>query len=86
MSRSEMVRAWMSKSDRKTKGAAGSARLPENPAGVVDLSDAELDAGTGADGCVHVRTIHLSCWDPDCSFKAPTRPDYSGGGGTLKGG
>ena len=85
MSKIEMVRAWKNKSYRSSLAAEDRTRLPDNPAGVVELSADELDGNTGADGCPHVRTIHLSCWDPDCNFKAPTGPELSGGSSLLRG-
>jgi mersacidin/lichenicidin family type 2 lantibiotic len=84
MSKNETVRAWKNKSFRNRLSDARKC-LPENPAGVVELSADELDGNIGADGCPHVRTIHLSCWDPDCSLVAPTKSDFNRGS-SLSGG
>ncbi|MCO6454959.1 MAG: mersacidin/lichenicidin family type 2 lantibiotic [Pirellulaceae bacterium] len=84
MSKNELLQAWKNKVSRRAASNATRQPLPENPAGLVELTDAELDGDLGANGCPHVRTIHLSCWDPDCGFVSPTAPDYSRGS-NLKG-
>jgi len=79
MSKQEIIRAWKDETYRKSLSAEQRAALPENPAGVIDLTDADMEAIVG--GCPYghavPRTIHLSCWDPDCGFAVATRPDFS---------
>ena len=44
----DIVRAWKDESYRSSLNAREQAMLPENPAGVLDLSDAELETIQGA--------------------------------------
>ena len=81
MSNQEIILAWKDESYRKSLSSDQRAALPENPAGVIDLTDADMEAVMGGHchyGHAVPRTIHLSCWNPDCGFVARTQPDYSG--------
>jgi mersacidin/lichenicidin family type 2 lantibiotic len=66
-----IIRAWKDAEYRASLTEAERAQLPEHPAGLVELSDADLDAVTG--GLKHFRC--LSCmgshavhsqWLSDC--------------------
>ncbi|HKS30082.1 MAG TPA: mersacidin/lichenicidin family type 2 lantibiotic [Pyrinomonadaceae bacterium] len=48
MSRPDIIRAWKDEDYRRSLTSAERALLPENPAGVVELTDAELGAVFGA--------------------------------------
>jgi mersacidin/lichenicidin family type 2 lantibiotic len=47
MSVEKIIRAWKDEDFRQRLSAAERALLPEHPAGLVDLTAAELDALTG---------------------------------------
>jgi mersacidin/lichenicidin family type 2 lantibiotic len=47
MSQDQIIRAWKDEQYRLSLTDAERAVLPENPAGVIDLDDAELDAVAG---------------------------------------
>ena len=55
----DIIRAWKDESYRSSLSAQEQAMLPENPAGALELSDAELDTvqgasnigGNGSTGC-----------------------------------
>jgi mersacidin/lichenicidin family type 2 lantibiotic len=47
MSRSDIIRAWKDAAFRKSLSEADRARLPANPAGTVELTEAEADAIEG---------------------------------------
>jgi mersacidin/lichenicidin family type 2 lantibiotic len=47
MSHENIVRAWKDEEFRNSLSAEELALLPENPAGVIELEDAELEAVTG---------------------------------------
>jgi mersacidin/lichenicidin family type 2 lantibiotic len=47
MSVENIIRAWEDEAFRHTLSAAERARLPEHPAGLLDLTAAELDTLTG---------------------------------------
>jgi mersacidin/lichenicidin family type 2 lantibiotic len=51
MSRESLVRAWKDEEFRLSLNEADRAMLPENPAGSLELSDAELDQVAAASGC-----------------------------------
>jgi mersacidin/lichenicidin family type 2 lantibiotic len=48
MTMQQIVRAWKDAEYRKSLSAAERAQLPINPAGLVELSDAQLNEVTGA--------------------------------------
>jgi mersacidin/lichenicidin family type 2 lantibiotic len=47
MSELSIIRAWKDEGFRRSLGEAERARLPEHPAGLIDLTDAELDLTSG---------------------------------------
>ena len=47
MSTEQIIRAWKDEDFRQSLSAAERAVLPEHPAGLIDLTAAELDALTG---------------------------------------
>ena len=47
MSIEQIIRAWKDEDFRHNLSAAERAKLPEHPAGLIDLTAAELDALTG---------------------------------------
>ncbi len=68
MSVENIIRAWKDEDFRRRLSAAERASLPEHPAGLIDLTAAELDALTG--GAIPSQTCHTndiydySCWRP----------------------
>ncbi|MBV9121897.1 MAG: mersacidin/lichenicidin family type 2 lantibiotic [Planctomycetes bacterium] len=50
MSPSDIIRAWKDEAFRKSLSPAERALLPENPAGMIELSEVELDDVSGARG------------------------------------
>ena len=71
MSKKNIVQAWKNPSYRNSLSEAERAALPENPAGSIQLSDAELGqvAGGAATAlCTHYCTMRGSC---DCSTAWP---------------
>ncbi len=44
MSNLDIIRAWKDEHYRETLSTGEQAQLPENPAGVIELDDAELDS------------------------------------------
>ncbi|MCI0459190.1 MAG: mersacidin/lichenicidin family type 2 lantibiotic [Gemmataceae bacterium] len=53
MSVEQIIRAWKDEDFRQSLSAAERARLPEHPAGLIDLTAAELDALSGGVGHSH---------------------------------
>lgn len=47
MSRKNIIRAWKDPEYRASLSAAERAMLPENPAGLVEMTDAEMDSLDG---------------------------------------
>lgn len=56
MSDENIIRAWKDENFRNSLGEKERTLLPENPAGLVELSDAELGAAAGGLRCI-------SCFD-----------------------
>jgi len=59
MSHIDIVRAWKDPEYRKSLSEAERAKLPDNPAGLIELKDAELDAISG--GRRHPNTCRHRC-------------------------
>jgi mersacidin/lichenicidin family type 2 lantibiotic len=59
MSSEQIIRAWKDEDFRHSLSAAERALLPQHPAGLIDLTAAELDALTGG-----VRESFDSCTCP----------------------
>jgi mersacidin/lichenicidin family type 2 lantibiotic len=49
MPRLNIIRAWKDETYRRGLGAAQRALLPDNPAGLIELTDADLGAILGGD-------------------------------------
>ena len=66
MSKQDIIRAWKDAEYRDSLSAAERAALPDNPAGAIELTQAELEAVAG--GFVLGRTAfpdlgsHNCCW------------------------
>jgi mersacidin/lichenicidin family type 2 lantibiotic len=78
MSKTNIIRAWKDPQYRASLSAAERALLPEMPAGLIDLSDAEVEAVTGAH-CPQVsptfNTKFIGC-DPDDRLAGQTVPEW----------
>ncbi len=57
MSFEKIVRAWKDEEYRKSLSCEEAAMLQENPAGELELSDAELEAINGASGFVNTNAL-----------------------------
>lgn len=72
MSNVDVVRAWKDPKYRKSLSEGERALLPENPGGVVELTDADL-VNVGGYGGEETNTINitqaLSCFGNDCDDK-----------------
>jgi mersacidin/lichenicidin family type 2 lantibiotic len=68
MKREQIIRAWKDAAYRMSLSDTERATLPENPAGGIELSDAELDGASAALGIP--RTLEcptkLSCVTAEC--------------------
>jgi len=47
MSKEQIIRAWKDEAYRRSLSEAQRAQLPENPAGLIELSDVELEQASG---------------------------------------
>jgi mersacidin/lichenicidin family type 2 lantibiotic len=56
MSKQNIIRAWKDEAYRRSLSDAERALLPENPAGLIELTDAELGAVTGGQRAYTLRT------------------------------
>ncbi|MCI0388644.1 MAG: mersacidin/lichenicidin family type 2 lantibiotic [Acidobacteria bacterium] len=63
MSRNNIIRAWKDEEYRSSLSEAERALLPENPAGLIELSDADL--GNAVAGGRRPRTSSITCSE-DC--------------------
>ena len=50
MSIEKIIKAWKDEEYRNNLTAAERAQLPENPAGLIELTDADLDQAAGGTG------------------------------------
>lgn len=70
MSTQEILRAWRDHDYWLSLSEAERALVPENPAGLVELMDVELDFVTGATHgeftCAGSCTCEASCWGTAC--------------------
>jgi mersacidin/lichenicidin family type 2 lantibiotic len=57
----DIVRAWKDDEYRNSLSSEEQAMLPANPAGSLELSDADLETVHGAKGCKYVNTNALLC-------------------------
>lgn len=58
MNRQQIIRAWKDTEYRESLGESERALVPENPAGIIELSDAQLGVAGGDDGS----TFRLETW------------------------
>lgn len=54
MLKNDIIRAWRDPRYRMSLSSEAKARLPEHPAGVVELSDEDVTAATGGEGSTSV--------------------------------
>ena len=71
MSRSNVIRAWKDPVYRKSLSESELAELPPNPAGSIEISDAELGKVTG--GSDSPRTYNRECSIP-CTHSITCMP------------
>lgn len=57
----DVVRAWKDAKYRRSLTPDQLARMPEHPAGMVELNDAELESAGGARGGGQVLTTAMNC-------------------------
>jgi mersacidin/lichenicidin family type 2 lantibiotic len=60
----KIIRAWKDEEYRSSLTEAERALLPEHPAGLIELSGAEMDGVAGGGGS-HVLTCIIGCTAPD---------------------
>lgn len=66
MTRTNIIRAWKDEEYRQSLSNAERARLPVNPAGVIELSDAELSSVAGGTDQLTVLERTGSGWTMGC--------------------
>ena len=79
MSTSKIVRAWKDPAFRNTLSEAERAALPANPAGSIEISDADLGKVSGG---FSIFTLYCTQWCntvicPSCSVRVTRRPPCS---------
>jgi mersacidin/lichenicidin family type 2 lantibiotic len=84
MSNQDVIRAWKDEAYRLNLSDAERSLLPQNPAGIIELSDAELGMVTGANterlmtvGCCYGFTSDTCV----CTWGCSSGQNCSGGGG-----
>lgn len=65
MSHKNIIRAWKDEDFRNSLSATERALMPEHPAGLVELSDAELEAAAGGK---YQLTENCACKTCDASY------------------
>jgi mersacidin/lichenicidin family type 2 lantibiotic len=73
MSNIDIIRAWKDESYRLSLSAAERALLPENPAGPVELSDADLTGAGGEGPSLMGSTIITSLCGSFCTCATKSR-------------
>jgi mersacidin/lichenicidin family type 2 lantibiotic len=73
MQNTDIVRAWKDAEFRAGLSPEERALLPENPAGLVELTDEALEDIVGGGSCL--------CWSCDAPPPPPPPPGGGGGGG-----
>ena len=63
MKPAQIIKAWKDEAYRMSLSESERATLPENPAGGIELSDAQLDGASGAKGSVAT----VGCPTLDCA-------------------
>ena len=61
MSTHDVIRAWKDESYRQSLSEAEQNLLPDHPAGLIELNDADLDAVTGSIGSEIPQTYATVC-------------------------
>lgn len=61
MSHEDIIRAWKDEEYRMSLSEAERACLPAHPAGLIELSDTDLDLVTGGKGCQTGPTCLQTC-------------------------
>ncbi|HEY9674770.1 MAG TPA: mersacidin/lichenicidin family type 2 lantibiotic [Waterburya sp.] len=87
MSHEDIIRAWKDEEYRTNLSEEERAQLPKNPAGLIDLTDAEMDAVAGGSFtpiCAHTTTGKRPPQWPKPVPKPTPKPD--GGTGNPDGG
>jgi mersacidin/lichenicidin family type 2 lantibiotic len=72
MNINQIIRAWKDENYRLSLTAAERAMLPENPAGALELSDAQLGAVSGAGPTLVCTATYFLC-KPYVPQVAPTK-------------
>ncbi len=72
MNNVDVVRAWKDEEYRLSLSDAERAQMPEHPAGLIELQDAELDNAAG--GTVWITCTHsvFFCHSPSCRLSLRT--------------
>jgi mersacidin/lichenicidin family type 2 lantibiotic len=71
MLRKDIIRAWKDPEYRNSLTAAQHALIPDNPAGIIELSDADLNAAAG--GCTAPPYTVTNCGCPPASVTGRPR-------------
>ncbi len=66
MSQKEIIRAWKDVEFRNSLSEAQRSQLPENPAGMVELSDKDLETFSGGSSFTYGEKVTDT---PDCRLK-----------------
>jgi mersacidin/lichenicidin family type 2 lantibiotic len=74
MSHQDIIRAWKDEEYRNSLSESERAQLPENPAGLIELADSELEAVAGgnqrrAQTITHTIDVCCSTGDLPCNGK-----------------
>jgi len=64
MKSEEIVRSWKDEDYRVSLGDAGQAHLPDHPAGLIELTDAELNGVDGATDWTYAPTCGITICVP----------------------
>ena len=84
MSNLDVIRAWKDAEYRNSLSEAEQAQLPEHPAGLIEISDTELDAAAGGRApktfnLACIPTYNIYCYTENCSNRCPSSTyDYCG--------
>ena len=70
----DIVRAWKDEQYRMSLTASERAQLPANPAGIVELTDADLDGVAGGKAVVDISIGNSSCCTQSTAATACCQP------------
>jgi mersacidin/lichenicidin family type 2 lantibiotic len=79
MSATQILRAWRDHDYWLSLSESERAQVPENPAGMVELLDAELEHVTGGHTCPGEFTCDSSCTCFESCWGTCTSHEFSGG-------